>query len=165
MANTISTLPFAGTAEQEARLDEVISAYKGQAGALSPVLQKTQEIYGYLPIEVEEKIAAGLGISLEKVYEVVTFYAQFAINPKGRYNISVCLGTACYVKGADKILAGLEERLGIKVGECTPDGLFSLDACRCVGACGLAPVMMIDDDVYGRMTVEQIDDILNKYRS
>ena len=99
-----------------------------------------------------------------KVYGVATFYSQFSLNPKGEHRISICLGTACYVKGADKILAGLEERLGIKVGECTPDGLFSLDACRCVGACGLAPVMLIDEDVYGRLTVDQLDDILAKYR-
>ena len=93
----------------------------------------------------------------------MTFYTQFSLNPKGEHRISICLGTACYVKGADKILNALEEKLGIKPGECTPDGVFSLDSCRCVGACGLAPVMMVDDDVYGRMTVDQIDGILAKY--
>ena len=128
-----------------------------------PVLQKAQEIYGYLPVEVQSMVADGLGISLSEVYGVATFYSQFSLNPKGIYQISICLGTACYVKGADKILEALESRLGIKCGECTPDGVFSLDSCRCVGACGLAPVMMINDDVYGRMTEDQIDDILKKY--
>ncbi|MDY3032126.1 MAG: NADH-quinone oxidoreductase subunit NuoE [Clostridia bacterium] len=156
-------IPFKGTKAQELELKEFIELEKSQPGALMPVLQKAQEIYGYLPVEVQSMVAEGLGISLSEVYGVATFYSQFSLNPKGEHRISVCLGTACYVKGADKILEGLEQRLGIKCGECTPDGVFSIDSCRCVGACGLAPVMMIDDDVYGRMTVDQIDDILKKY--
>lgn len=155
--------PFKGTKKQEQELREFILQEKDEPGALMPVLQKAQEVYGYLPIEVQTIVADALGISLSEVYGVVTFYSQFSLNPKGDHRISVCLGTACYVKGADKILSALEERLDIKVGECTPDGVFSLDSCRCVGACGLAPVMMVDDDVYGRMTVDQIDGILNKY--
>ena len=157
-------VPFNGTKEQEEKLNKVLKSLKNVPGALMPALQQAQEIYGYLPIEVQETIADSLGLSLAEVYGVATFYSQFSLNPKGEHRISICLGTACYVKGADKILAGLEERLGIKVGECTPDGLFSLDACRCVGACGLAPVMLIDEDVYGRLTVDQLDDILAKYR-
>ena len=102
-------------------------------------------------------------ISLEKVYGVATFYSQFALNPKGKYQISVCLGTACYVKGSGDVYSKLEEVLNIKGGECTADGKFSLDACRCVGACGLAPVMMINDEVYGRLLPDQIPDILAKY--
>ena len=154
---------FKGTKKQELELREFIEKEKDEPGALMPVLQKAQEIYGYLPIEVQTIVADMLGISLSEVYGVVTFYTQFSLNPKGEHRISICLGTACYVKGADKILNALEEKLGIKPGECTPDGVFSLDSCRCVGACGLAPVMMVDDDVYGRMTVDQIDSILQKY--
>lgn len=154
---------FKGTISQERQLKEVIEKYKDMPGALLPVLQEAQEIYSYLPIEVQRMVADGLSISLSEVYGVATFYSQFSLTPKGEHRISVCLGTACYVKGADKILQALEEKLGIKSGECTPDGLFSIDSCRCVGACGLAPVMMIDDEVYGKMTVEQIDSILSKY--
>ncbi len=165
MANTISTIPFKGTAEQAALLDKVIAEQKGKAGCLIPVLQKAQEIYGYLPVEVEEKIAEGLDVSLEKIYEVVTFYAQFALNPKGKYNVSVCLGTACYVKGSGSVFEKLKEVLGIDEGGCTSDGIFSLETCRCVGACGLAPVMMINDDVYGRLVPNDVAGILEKYKN
>lgn len=154
---------FKGTIAQERELKKVIESHKEMQGALLPVLQEAQGIYGYLPIEVQQMVADGLGISLSEVYGVATFYSQFSLTPKGEHRISVCLGTACYVKGADKILEAIEDKLGIKSGECTPDGLFSIDSCRCVGACGLAPVLMIDDDVYGKMTVEQIDAILDKY--
>ena len=163
MANTISTIPFSGTAEQAERLAKVIAEHKGQSGALIPVLQKAQEIYGYLPVEVEQVIADGLEISLEKVYEVVTFYAQFALNPKGKYNISVCLGTACYVKGAQDLIDKITEKLGIGPDECTPDGKFSLEACRCIGACGLAPVLTVNDEVYGKLVGDDIPGILEKY--
>lgn len=156
---------FKGTKQQEQELREYIMSEKNEPGALMPVLQKAQEIYGYLPIEVQTIIADMLGVSLSEVYGVATFYTQFSLNPKGEHRISVCLGTACYVKGADKILEALEKRLEIKVGECTRDGLFSLDACRCVGACGLAPVMMVDDDVYGRITPDDIEGILQKYEN
>lgn len=155
---------FHGTAEQKARLMAVIEESRSTPGCLMHVLQEAQGIYGYLPIEVQTMIAEGLGISLSEVYGVATFYTQFSLTPKGKHRISLCLGTACYVKGADKILAALEKKLGVKCGECTVDGLFSLDSCRCVGACGLAPVMMIDDDVYGKLTVDMLDDILQPYR-
>ena len=156
-------VPFAGTKEQEAKLLEIIEKNKNVPGAVMPVLQQAQDVYGYLPIEVQTIIAEGLNVSLAEVYGVATFYSQFSLNPKGKHRISVCMGTACYVKGADKLLEALEEKLGIKVGECTPDGLFSVDSTRCVGACGLAPVMMVDEDVYGRITPDQIDEILAKY--
>ena len=156
-------VPFSGTLAQELQLKEVIAAHKEQLGCLMPVLQQAQEIYGYLPIEVQAIVAEGLGISLSEVYGVATFYSQFRLNPKGIYRISICLGTACYVKGAAKILEAVERKLGIDVGECTPDGLFSLESCRCVGACGLAPVMMINDEVFGRMTPEQVPVILEDY--
>lgn len=156
-------VPFSGTLAQELQLREVIAAHKEQPGCLMPVLQQAQEIYGYLPIEVQAIVAEGLGISLSEVYGVATFYSQFRLNPKGIYRISICLGTACYVKGAAKVLEAVERKLGIQVGECTPDGLFSLESCRCVGACGLAPVMMINDEVFGRMTPEQVPVILEDY--
>ena len=158
------TIPFHGTLEQEAQLLAVIEQLKGDAGCLMPIMQKAQDIYGYLPIEVQTKIADALQIPLEKVYGVSTFYSQFSLFPKGKYKISVCLGTACYVKGSGDIYNKLMEKLGIVDGECTPDGKFSLDACRCIGACGLAPVLTVNDDVYGRLTVDDIDGILEKYK-
>lgn len=163
MANTKSTVPFSGTVEQEARLALLISEHKGQKGALMPVLQGAQEIYSYLPIEVQKIVSTGLDIPLEEIYGVATFYSQFSLNPKGEYKISVCLGTACYVKGAGDIFNKLSERLGIESGECTADGKFSLDACRCIGACGLAPVLTVNDEVYGRLTVDDVETILAKY--
>ena len=164
MANTKTVVPFTGTAEQEQRLQKVIEEHKGQKGALMPVFQGAQEIYGYLPIEVQKMISLGLDIPLEEIYGVATFYSQFTLNPKGQYKISVCLGTACYVKGSGDIFQRLQEKLGIQSGMCTPDGKFSLDACRCVGACGLAPVLMVNDEVYGRLTVDDVDTILAKYQ-
>jgi NADH-quinone oxidoreductase subunit E/NADP-reducing hydrogenase subunit HndA len=156
-------IPFKGTQEQEQKLLEVIAQNKELPGALLPVLHEAQEIYGYLPIEVQQMVADGLGISLSEVYGVATFYSRFSLTPKGKHKISVCLGTACYVKGADKVLAEVEKKLGIKSGECTPDGLFSIDSCRCVGACGLAPVMMVDEEVYGKLTPQSVAKILDKY--
>ena len=164
MASTKANIPFWGTPEQESLLLEEISRMKGEAGALMPVLQKAQEIYGYLPIEVQKIIARELDLSLEEVYGVATFYSQFTLYPKGKYRISVCLGTACYVKGAGAIYEKLQQLLGIQGGACTEDGRFSLEACRCIGACGLAPVMMINDEVYGRLKVEDLEGILAKYR-
>ena len=163
MSSKKTTVPFAGTKEQEEALKKVIAENKGQKGALMPVMQQAQDIYGYLPIEVQTMIADGMGIPLEKVYGVSTFYSQFALNPKGKYQISVCLGTACYVKGSGDVYAKIEEILGIKGGECTPDGKFSLDACRCVGACGLAPVMMVNDEVFGRLKPDDVKGILEQF--
>ena len=165
MAEKKGTVPFSGTPEQEAQLMQVIAQHKEDKGALMPVMQKAQDIYGYLPIEVQTLIAKGLGVSLEEVYGVATFYSQFSLYPKGQYKISVCLGTACYVKGAGDVFDRLVQKLGIKSGECTPDGKFSLEACRCIGACGLAPVMTVNDDVYGKLTVDDIDEILGKYNA
>ena len=163
MQKKISTLPFKGTAEQEKQLLEIIEAHKGDKSNLMAVMQKAQDIYGYLPKEVQVMIAEGLEVPLEKVYGVATFYAQFSLSPKGEYNISVCLGTACYVKGAGEIFDKFSEKLGIGADECTPDGKFSLTACRCIGACGLAPVLTVNDEVYGRLTADDVDDILAKY--
>ena len=158
-------IPFVGTKEQQAALFSVIETHKDTKGALMSVLHEAQSIYGYLPIEVQQIVADGLDIPLEEIYGVVTFYSQFSLSPKGKYTISVCLGTACYVKGAGEILSAFEKRLGIKNGECTSDGKFSLDACRCIGACGLAPVLMINDEVYGRLEPDDVDKILIKYEA
>ncbi len=155
---------FNGTKEQEAELMAVIDKYKDSEGALIPVLHQAQEIYGYLPIEVQNMIAEGLNVPLAEVYGVVTFYAQFSLYPKGQYKIAVCLGTACYVKGSGDIIEKIKEILGIEVGECTPDGKFSLEATRCIGACGLAPVLTVNDDVYGRLVVDDVPGIIAKYQ-
>jgi NADP-reducing hydrogenase subunit HndA len=161
---TITSVPFQGTAEQEAELKKAIEELKTQPGSLMPIMQKAQEIYGYLPIEVQTIISEEANIPMERIYGVATFYAQFALEPKGENQISVCLGTACYVKGAGNILDKVETTLGIKPGGCTADGKFSLDACRCVGACGLAPVMMINGEVYGRLIPDEVPAILKKYQ-
>ena len=163
MPNCKTAVPYRGTPEQEERLRQVIEAHKGQAGATMPVLQAAQEIFGYLPEEVQIMVAEGLDLPLSEIYGVASFYSFFTLNPKGKYQISVCLGTACYVKGAADVLNAVEKKLSIAPGGITPDGMFSLDACRCIGACGLAPVMMINDDVYGRLTPDQIGPILDKY--
>ena len=128
-----------------------------------PILQKAQAIYGYLPIEVQTIISDETGTPLEEIYGIVTFYSQFSLNPKGKFNIAVCLGTACYVKGAGDIYEKFKEELSLEDGGCTSDGKFSIEACRCIGACGLAPVIMINDDVYGRLGVGDVADVLKKY--
>ena len=163
MQKKISSIPFKGTPEQEAKLRAVIEANKADKSRLMAVMQEAQEIYGYLPVEVQQMIADGMEVPLEKVYGVATFYAQFALSPKGKYHISVCLGTACYVKGSGGVMDKISEKLGIGADECTPDGKFSLAACRCIGACGLAPVMTVNEDVYGRLTAADVEDILAKY--
>lgn len=163
MGSKIKTVPFAGTKEQEVELLKIINEHKDDKGALMPILQQAQKIYGYLPIEVQTMISNEMNVPLEKIYGVVTFYSQFSLNPKGKFKVSVCLGTACYVKGSGDIYNKLIELLHIEGGECTPDGKFSLDACRCIGACGLAPVLTVNDDVYGRLTVDEVANILAKY--
>ena len=163
MASKITSVPFRGTPEQKQQLMDMINELKDQPGSLMPIMQKAQDIYGYLPIEVQTMISDATGVPLEKIYGIATFYAQFALAPKGEYRISVCLGTACYVKGSQAVFDRLSHELGIGEGQCTPDGKFSLESCRCVGACGLAPVMMINDDVYGRLTPDMISGILAKY--
>jgi NADP-reducing hydrogenase subunit HndA len=164
MGSQKTTVPFAGTKEQKAALLKVIADHKNDKGALMPILQKAQEIYGYLPIEVQTIISDEMNVPLEKIYGIATFYSQFALNPKGKYRVSVCLGTACYVKGSGDIFTKLQEILGIADGSCTSDGKFSLESCRCIGACGLAPVMTVNDDVYGKLTVDELETILAKYK-
>ena len=145
-------------------LKDYIESIRDSQGLLMQTLHKAQEIFGYLPIEVQKFISSELDISLAEVYGVTTFYTQFNIEPKGKHKIGVCLGTACYVKGARSILDQLAKELDIEVGQTTADNLFTLEATRCLGCCGLAPVIMIDQDVYGKLEANNIPEILAKYR-
>ena len=151
--------------EKYVELDKVISELKGQGGAVMRALQAAQDIFGHVPKDVQIKIAEGLGATLSEVFGVATFYSQFALEPSGEYRIGVCLGTACYVKNSQAILDKVSEVLKTPVGKTTSDGLFTIKDTRCLGACGLAPVMMINDDVYGRLVPEDIPGILDKYRA
>ncbi len=160
----VSVVPFQGTEQQKLDLLAAIEELRGIDGCLMPIMQRAQDIYGYLPEEVQKIIADELNVPMEKIYGIATFYSQFNLAPKGKYEISVCLGTACYVKGSGNVLDQIKEELGISEGECTPDGKFSLEACRCVGACGLAPVMRINDDVYGRLQPKEVGPILATYK-
>ena len=159
----ICKIPFTETEEQRKQLEKVIAEYKNTRGAIMLVLQHAQGIYGYLPIEVVKRIAEGLDVSMEEVYGVITFYAQFSLYPKGKYNIAICLGTACYVKGSGDVMEKFKQVLGIKEGEITSDGRYSLEATRCIGCCGLAPVLTVNGEVYGKVTVSQVEGILAKY--
>ena len=164
MKKTLTTVMFRGTKAQEEQLDAVIAKLKGTPGALMPVLQQAQDVYGYLPAEVQKRIALGLDVPVSEVFGVATFYSQFLLNPKGQHPVAVCLGTACYVKGSGILMEKLETLLGIKNGGITEDLKFSLDATRCIGACGLAPVLTIGEDVYGRLEPSQLEGILKKYQ-
>jgi len=164
MMETSTNVKCCGNDLNSVKLKEVVEKYQTTKGALIPILHDAQGIYGYLPIEVQKEISVLTGISLAEIYGVVTFYSEFSLEPKGENVLSVCLGTACYVKGAGDILDKFKELLGIDVGECTPDGKFSIAACRCIGACGLAPVLTINDDVHGRVVVEDVPNILKKYQ-
>ena len=163
MKKKLSTVAFKGTEEQRIKLDAVIAEHKGERGALMPIMQGAQEIYGYLPIEVQSYIAEKMEVPLEEVYGISTFYAQFALNPKGEIAIAVCLGTACYVKGSGDLLDKITELVGIGAGETSSDGKYSVEATRCIGACGLAPVLTINNDVYGRLSPDDMKGILAKY--
>jgi NADH:ubiquinone oxidoreductase 24 kD subunit len=165
MKKKMTTVTFRGTQEQEAKLDQVIGKYRNVKGALMPVLQEAQHIYGYLPYEVQKMVSERMDVSLEEIYGVVTFYSQFILNPKGKIDIEVCMGTACYVKGAGTILERISTIIGVKSGETSSDGKYSLAATRCIGACGLAPVLTVNGDVYGRLVhADEVDPILEKYQ-
>ena len=151
------------TDRQRKAINDIIDKCKDTQGALIPTLHEVQEYFGYLPVEVQKIVSEGLGIPLAEIYGVVTFYTQFSTQPKGKYTVSVCLGTACYVKGSGKILEKFESTLGIKAGEVTEDGMFGIEACRCVGACGLAPVVMVNGEVYGRLVQADVQSICDKY--
>lgn len=161
----LTTVEFKGTAQQEAKLRKELAIIKGMEGNTMPALQTAQEIYGYLPIEVQKIIAEVLNISLEEVFGIATFYSQFSLNPKGKNSAAVCLGTACYVKGAGDVFTKLSDVLKLKDGETSADGEWSLSATRCIGCCGLAPVMTVGEDVYGKLTPEEIPAIIAKYRA
>lgn len=151
--------------EKYLQLDEVIRENKGKQGAVMRTLQAAQSIFDHVPRDVQIRIAEGLDVPLSEVYGVATFYSQFALEPRGRFVIGVCLGTACYVKGSKSILERIAQELDVKVGSTTQDGRFTLRDTRCLGACGLAPVIMINDDVYGRLVPNDIPAILDKYRA
>ena len=164
MKKNLTTVMFRGTKEQEEQLYAVIEKYRETPGALMPILQEAQEIYGYLPVEVIKHIAEGLEVPMEEVYGVASFYSQFSLNPKGEVSIAVCLGTACYVKGSGDLIDKISEIIGIQAGETSSDGKYSLDATRCIGACGLAPVLTVNDEVYGRLVTDDIPGIIAKYQ-
>ncbi|MBP9510038.1 MAG: NAD(P)H-dependent oxidoreductase subunit E [Fusobacteriaceae bacterium] len=147
------------------KLENFINGISDKNGCLITVLHQAQEIFGYLPHEVQEFVAEKLNLPIAKVYGVVSFYHFFKMEPQGKYPISVCMGTACYVRGAEKVLDEIKRELGIGVGETTADGLFSIDALRCVGACGLAPVVLVGKDVYGKETVKDMKTIIASYRA
>lgn len=150
--------------ERALKLAEIIENHKAVEGPLLPVLRETRLLYGYLPEEALKEISAGLGIHLTEVHQVVTFYSKFSTKPRGTYHISVCNGASCYVNGSKRILQMLQERLGLRVGECTADGRFSLEATHHIGICGLSPAMSINEDFYGRVTPERLDEILKLYQ-
>jgi len=149
--------------ENMEKLEDFIQKHKNQKGALIPILHEAQELFGYIPEEVQKRIAEVLHIPAAEIFGVATFYSRFTLNPRGQYTINVCLGTACYVKDAKGIIERLEKELNVKSGGTTEDGKFTLEATRCLGCCGLAPVMMINDDVYGKLVPDDIPDILKKY--
>ena len=142
---------------------EILEKYPKEKDQLIMILNDVQEKYGYIPKQAQIVISEELSIPMAEIYGVITFYSRFTLEPKGKYNISICLGTACFVKGSQSILDRAKERLKIEPGQVTPDGKFSIDDVRCVGACGLAPVFMVNDEVYGNATVKKFDEILDKY--
>ncbi len=149
--------------EKMESLEEVIRKHKGQQGSLIPILHETQELFGYIPEEAQKKISEILNIPMSEIYGVATFYSRFTLSPRGEHTINVCLGTACYVKNAQGILDRFEEELKVEAGGTTKDGKFTLEATRCLGCCGLAPVIMINEDVYGKLVPDDIPEILKKY--
>jgi NADH-quinone oxidoreductase E subunit len=143
-------------------MQEMLSKYRKDKDNLIQILNEVQEKYGYIPQFSQKEISKYLNLAMAEIYSVITFYSRFTTKPKGKYSISVCLGTACFVKGSEKLIDRLKEKLGIDVGETTADGKFSLDAARCVGACGLAPVFMVNDEVYGKATIAIVDKVLKE---
>ncbi len=164
MKKKLTTVEFRGTKEQEAKLIEIIDAHKDERGAMMPILQQAQEVYGYLPVEVMRIIAERTGKPLEEIFGIATFYSQFSLNPKGEYAVAVCLGTACYVKGSGDLFDKFGELLGLQGGGTSSDGKWSLEATRCIGACGLAPVLTVNGNVYGRLTTKDVQGIIDEYK-
>lgn len=164
MKKKLTTVEFRGTKEQEEQLLAIIEKYRGVQGAMMPILQQTQDVYGYLPAEAMRIIAEKTGKPIEEIFGIASFYSQFSLNPKGEVAIAVCLGTACYVKGSGDLFKKIEEVLGIEGGGTSSDGKYSLEATRCIGACGLAPVLTVNGTVYGRLGVGDIEGILAQYK-
>ena len=154
---------YTETPEQKKAFDEALEELKTVPGPLMKALQKAQEIYGYLPQEIQIRIAETFDVPLSEIYGIATFYSQFNLYPRGEYKIGICLGTACYVKGSGDILERFKTKLGIEPGQTTPDRKFTLEATRCIGCCGLAPVLTVNDEVYGKVTPDDVDKILAKY--
>ena len=146
-------------------LDQILSKYTNDKSNLIQILNEVQEKFGYVPTIVQEEIAKYLGIEVAEVYGVVTFYSRFTLKPKGKYAISVCMGTACFVKGGEQILERVKQKLGIEEGQTTEDGKFSIDATRCIGACGLAPVFTVNEEVYGKATPQKVDEVIKEYQN
>ncbi|MRR18456.1 MAG: NAD(P)H-dependent oxidoreductase subunit E [Deltaproteobacteria bacterium] len=151
------------TPEQVEKLSSIIEKHKGQPGGLIPVLEEAQVCLEYLPLSVQKKIAAGLNLPLSRVYGVVTFYSFFTMTPRGKHTVRVCLGTACYVRGGKALAEAIEKQFGITEGETTADRMFTLESVRCLGACGLGPVVVVDEDVHGRVKPARIKDVLSQY--
>ncbi len=151
------------TLEHIAKMDEIINKYKGKPGGLIPVLEEVQVALEYLPISVQKRIAEGLNLPLSRVYGVVTFYSFFTMTPRGKHLVRVCLGTACYVRGGKAIAEKIEKEYGVKKGETTADRMFTYETVRCVGACGLGPMVLVDDNVHGRVKPTKVKEILNQY--
>ena len=150
---------------KDERIDKILAKYEKDKSNLIQILNEVQEVYGYIPEDVQLEISKYLNIEMAEIYGVITFYARFSLKPKGKYNVAVCLGTACFVKGSEEILEKIKQKLGIDVGETTPDGKFSIEATRCIGACGLAPVFTINEEVYGKATIEMVDKVIDEYMS
>jgi NADH:ubiquinone oxidoreductase subunit E len=150
--------------EKFSKLQAAIDKHQNTDGPLMPVLHEAQGIFGCLNYDVQKYIAEKMDVPMSEIYGVATFYSQFTLAPKGKYTIGVCLGTACYVKGSQKILDKVVQEIGVEAGNTTSDGNFTIEATRCIGACGLAPVIMINDDVYGRLDASDIPGILEKYK-
>lgn len=152
-----------GTAEQVKEFKSILNKYKGKKDCIMPTLQKTQDIFGYISEPCVNMISTALNISLSEIYGIITFYSQFTLTPKAKYNIDVCLGTACFVLGANEILEKILSKLGVRVGEITKDGKWIVTSCRCLGCCGLAPAITINGEVYGKVKPSDIDKILDSY--
>lgn len=153
-----------GNSCRDEKIEKILLKYEKDKRNLIQILNEVQETYGYIPENVQFEISKYLGMEMAEIYGVITFYARFTLKPKGKYNIAVCLGTACFVKGSEKVLDRVKQKLGIDVGETTPDGKFSLEATRCIGACGLAPVFTVNDEVYGKATPELVDKVIEEYK-
>ena len=154
-----------GNSKKDCFMKNLLKEYKPEKDNLIQILNSVQEHYGYIPKHAQEEISEYLNMPMAEIYGVITFYSRFTLKPKGKYNIAVCLGTACFVKGSEQVLDRAKERLGIDVGETTKDGKFSIEATRCVGACGLAPVFTVNDEVYGKSTVKMMDEVIDKLNS